>query len=72
MTTPRDLFDSLTLTDLERWVAEQQQEDLRLDFKSVSGGSTLNRDDRKNLAEAVSGFANSDGGVIVCRSAGER
>lgn len=65
MPITRELYEAIDLPLLERWVAEQQQEDLRLDFKIVAGGSTLNKDDRRNLTEAVSGFANADGGLIV-------
>lgn len=65
MPTTREIYDALDLPTLERWVAEQQQEDLHLDFKLLAGKGELLRDDRKNLREAVSGFANGDGGLIV-------
>lgn len=65
MPTTREIYDALDLPTLERWVAEQQQEDLHLDFKLVAGDGELARDDRKNLMRAVSGFANGDGGLIV-------
>src|SRR4051812_13253907 len=65
MSTTRELYDALDLPMLERWVTEQQQEDLRLDFKLLAGGNELAKEDRKNLMRAVSGFANGDGGLIV-------
>ncbi len=47
-------------------VAENEQETLYLDFKeSSTGKAPMQESDRKTLAEAISGFANSDGGVIV-------
>lgn len=65
MATTREIYDALDLPMLERWVSEQQQEDLRLDFKLLAGHGELAKDDRKNLMKAVSGFANGDGGLIV-------
>lgn len=54
---------------------EQWEEGLHLDFKQVtrpSGGLSL--EDRRALGEALSGFANSDGGLIIwgidCRRVG--
>lgn len=43
--------------------AKSWQESFILDFKTAT--SPMVKDDRKNLAEALSGFANSDGGVVV-------
>src|SRR5262249_20987672 len=56
----RELYDSLTLDTLNQWVAERRQEGLHLDVKGV--GPSL---DRKGFAQCLSGFANSDGGLIV-------
>ncbi len=54
---------------IDEFIVTQQTEELFLDFKqAVSTGknfTTLHRDDRKNLAKAISGFGNSEGGVIV-------
>lgn len=51
---------------IERMVAEGEQETLHLDFKGAArDAAPLQDDDRKTLARAISGFANSDGGVIV-------
>ncbi len=41
-----------------------KQENLFLDFKTVSK-ATFSRDDRKTLAKALSGFANSSGGLVI-------
>ncbi len=47
-------------------VTESWQEHSRLDFKTLeNNGAPMARTDTKNLAEALSGFANSDGGLIV-------
>jgi hypothetical protein len=39
-------------------------EDLHLDFKQLQRPFE-HRDDKRNLAKALSGFANSDGGIII-------
>lgn len=51
---------------IRRIVKEAWPETLILDFKTASKNSgPMQPDDRKNLAEALSGFANSEGGFIV-------
>jgi Putative DNA-binding domain len=59
------LFDELTLRDLERYVADGQEEHLHLDFKTVRDPGMTSGDDKRNFACSVSGFANSAGGLIV-------
>lgn len=59
-------FCSGGLDLLNRVVAEEWSEDPLLDFKTLENhGAPITKRDRRNLAEALSGFANSDGGVIV-------
>ncbi len=58
-------FESISIDDIRRFVEDDREEDLHLDFKLVDDPGLKSRDDRKNLAAAVSGFANSDGGLIV-------
>lgn len=66
MDDPRQkMFLNFDLATLQDCVRERRQEDLHLDFKVLGGGSDFDRDDRKNLAKSLSGFANSDGGLIV-------
>lgn len=53
---------------LDAFFAERKAEELFLDFKRSADngdGERLHETDRKNLARALSGFANSEGGVIV-------
>lgn len=52
---------------IEEWVKEGLREDLHLDFKRKSSPShaRLDGDDKKNFSKALSGFANSDSGLIV-------
>lgn len=70
-----ELYRDGGYANLQRAEAEEREEDLLLDFKTVEGNAApLKKSDRQTLAEALSGFANSDGGVIVwgvsCRSHG--
>lgn len=57
-------FRQLEVGDVLAFVAEQRREDLTLDFK-LAPSNFSNREDRKTLAVAISGFANSNGGLIV-------
>lgn len=53
---------------LEAFIADRQAEEFFLDFKRASNDgadSKLSTSDNKNLSKAISGFANSEGGVIV-------
>ena len=60
-----DYFEKLDLAIVNAYVCDGRQEDLHLDFKLVSNADLSSRDDRKNLACAIAGFANSAGGIIV-------
>lgn len=54
---------------IDRFIAEKHVEELIIDYKrSADDGATLTTlhdDDKKNLAKAISGFGNSEGGVIL-------
>lgn len=60
-----ELFDSLETDRIAEYIRTQQEEHLLLDFKTITRSDLSGSDDRKNLAKALSGFANSDGGLIV-------
>ena len=60
-----DEFDSLDCEAVRNFISEGATENLHLDFKTVRDDQLSSRDDRKNLAKAISGFANSEGGIIV-------
>lgn len=57
------LYHGMDLDMVQRFVDEQRVEELHLDFKGPL--DFKKRDSRKEFAIAVTGFANSDGGVIV-------
>lgn len=67
----RDIFDrikSLGERAIDEFIEQRTSEELFLDFKrSSDNGSSakLTDTDRKNLSKAISGFGNSEGGVIV-------
>ena len=72
MSRAEDIFQKLIYFGedaLDEFILNRQTEELFLDFKqAISSGknfTTLHRDDRKNLAKAISGFGNSEGGVII-------
>lgn len=54
--------------EIDGAIQNRESEELFLDFKQSAdrgAGRVLHVNDRNNLAKAISGFANSDGGVIV-------
>lgn len=62
--TLEEQFDSLDAVTIQTYVEEGQQEHVQLEFKTLNSPG-FNRDDKKNLAELLSGFANSQGGIII-------
>lgn len=65
----QELFEQFKkegLSLIEKAVSQKWQETLRLDFKTLEKNEApMTTSDEKTLAEALSGFANSDGGIIV-------
>jgi hypothetical protein len=59
-----DQFDSLDLAHLQAMLGVQE-ENLHLEFKSADESRFDKRDNRKNLAAVLSGFANADGGICL-------
>ena len=58
-------FAQLDLAGVSRYVESRAEESLVLDFKTISKADLSNAEDRRNFAIALSGFANSSGGLIV-------
>lgn len=71
MERARELFEKLKNEGkccVEEFILARKSEELFLDFKRSADngcGQRLHDSDRKNLARAISGFSNSEGGVIV-------
>jgi hypothetical protein len=60
----QSLYNAIDAAKIDDFIANRQEENLHLDFK-LANDPNMTRDDRKNLAKALSGFANSDGGIVV-------
>jgi hypothetical protein len=60
-----DFYLNLDYSKLEEFLDTEQEENLNLDFKTVNDPRLTHRDDKKNFAKALSGFANSSGGIII-------
>jgi hypothetical protein len=58
-----DAFDRLGSDEIHELIRLGQQEHLHLDFKTVNRADLSDKDDRRNLARSLSGFANSGGGI---------
>ena len=73
MSRAEDLFQKLIYFGedaIDEFIIDRQTEELFLDFKRGNSNgkekvNSLHKDDRKNLAKCISGFGNSEGGVIV-------
>ncbi len=72
MSHAEDIFQKLIYFGedaIDDFIVNLQTEELFLDFKQAvstgKNGTSLHKDDRKNLAKGISGFGNSEGGVIV-------
>jgi hypothetical protein len=66
----KELFDKLLEegeTALELMVSNSQEETLHLEFKTAAGdaGNKLTKDDKNNIAKALSGFSNAEGGILL-------
>lgn len=60
-----ELYEQIDAAGVQRLVDEKQEENLFLDFKTIRRSDLTNKEDRKNFAKALSGFANSSGGIIL-------
>lgn len=61
-------FDKIDIEEIERFIIDGQEENLKLEFKTVvhPNYNKFNReDDKKNISKTLSGFTNSNGGIIV-------
>lgn len=58
-------FETLGRKEIERFPHEGREEDLHLEFKTVASSDLTNKEDKKHFAKALSGFANSSGGLVV-------
>jgi len=60
-----EFFDEIDEDKITKFVQSGQEEHLTLEFKNVTKADLTDKRDKRTFAKAVSGFANSSGGVIV-------
>lgn len=60
-----EFFEKIDKDMIRDFVHHGQEEHLTLEFKTVNNSELNHSDDKKSIAEALSGFANSSGGIIV-------
>lgn len=58
-------FDALSLPVLQDYVARRQEENLQLDFKTLAEPNMERGEDKRHLAQMLSAFSNSSGGLII-------
>lgn len=61
-------FDKIDIEEIERFIIDGQEENLNIEFKTVvhpNYNQQNKDDDKKNISKTLSGFANSNGGIIV-------
>ena len=58
-------FLSIDLKVIRDYVDNKKEENLQLEFKTIKNPNLTNNDDKKNFAKALSGFANSSGGILI-------
>lgn len=61
----RKFYKQINRRLIKDFINDNQEEHLTLDFKTVNKADFSNRDDRRNFAKSLSGFANSSGGIII-------
>lgn len=59
-----EFYEDIDLDKVREFITDGKEEDLHLDFKRVNS-PRMDRDDKKNFARALSGYSNSDGGIIL-------
>jgi hypothetical protein len=58
------LFQHIDLAQIDAFIKDKQEENLHLEFKTIEHAE-LSKNDKKIFAKALSGFANSSGGVVI-------
>lgn len=61
----RERFDNIDAKELAAMQERHEEESFNLDFKRINPTGELSDDDKGNLRKAISGFANSAGGIIL-------
>lgn len=61
----REVFDNIDAAELAAMRDRHEEESFNLDFKRMNPSGEPNDDDKRNLGKAISGYANSAGGIIL-------
>lgn len=64
----KEYFDSININEIERFIQDIQEENVHLEFKTTMHPiyNNENREfDKKNISKVISGFANSNGGIVI-------
>src|SRR6266566_2213429 len=66
--TIKEYFDAIDIKEIDRFLNDKQEENTELEFKTVNHPD-YNDDNRHydkiNISEVLSGFANSNGGIVI-------
>lgn len=66
--TIKEYFDTIDIKEIDRFLTDLQEENTELEFKTVNHPD-YNDDNRQydktNISEVLSGFANSNGGIVI-------
>ncbi|NQY68449.1 MAG: ATP-binding protein, partial [Flavobacteriales bacterium] len=66
--TLEEIFENITTSEIDRYIAERKEENLTMEFQTVNYPTAITETknfDLEALSKALSGFANSQGGIIV-------
>jgi hypothetical protein len=66
--TTKEYFDTIDINEIDRFLTDKQEENIELEFKTVNHPDYNDENrhyDKENISEVLSGFANSNGGIVV-------
>ncbi len=64
----KEYYNKIDIAEIDRYISEGQEENLNIEFKTVihPNFNQNNKEyDKKNISKTFSGFANSNGGIII-------
>lgn len=64
--TISEYYKTIDINEIDRYISEGQEENINLEFKTVNHPDINSLVfDKKNISKTLSGFANSNGGIII-------
>ena len=64
----KEYFNTIDLAEIDRYLLDKQEENIELEFKTVNHpdyNETNRKFDKEHISKVLSGFANSNGGVVI-------